>query len=260
MAIAVAAAAFTWSNGILEQLGLSHQQAQQHILGNLVGDFAKPDVPPEDTGGGSNEQSIDAQLKAFRIPVARLLPAVAGGDKRAAARGLCAYVKDYISSAAFSDTYQTRREAMKPTEEPHRLTGTDLASKKEELKTLETQYSQFKGTGQFPPAVLKQFEDGITQLRDFVTGQSDPTPNRTKWLKQYPENPSMAVKTRLREYLTLLATVDFDAQLTGSGKKQTFVNPAYETQSLKWKAIYRAGRDVNDEVRAFVTQWLNELP
>ena len=35
-----------------------------------------------------------------------------------------------------------------------------------------------------------------------------------------------------------------------------FVNPDYEKKSKKWKAIYRAGKEVNDAVTAFVKDWL----
>jgi hypothetical protein len=66
----------------------------------------------------------------------------------------------------------------------------------------------------------------------------------------------LAVKTRLNEYLELHATVDFNARLTGTGSNQKFVNPAYEKKSLKWKAIYRAGKDVNDVAAAFAKDWL----
>ncbi len=257
---AIIALAGTLADGIIERLGLQHAAVQQHILGNLAGDFATPGVTPEDTGGSPDGQSIDAQSKAFRIPSAKSWPAIASGDRRTAARELCAYLKDYVGSAAFDEAYRARRAAMQPTEEPPRLSVADLASKKAELKTLESHYGQLKGTGQLPATALKQFEDGIAHLRAFVAEQSDPTPNRTKWLEHYPENPLSAVKIRLQEYIALSATVDFDAKLTGAGKKQQFVDPAYEKQTLKWKAVYRAGREVNEEVRDFATQWLNELP
>lgn len=79
-------------------------------------------------------------------------------------------------------------------------------------------------------------------------------------MKIYPEDPAIIVKTRLNEYLQLLATVDFDAQLTGTTKNnRKFVKPAYENQSLKWKAIYRAGKDVNEVASAFAKEWLKEI-
>ena len=75
----------------------------------------------------------------------------------------------------------------------------------------------------------------------------------------YPEDPSVAVKARLNEYLHILATVDFSAKLAGTNKRNMkFVNPEYEQKSLKWKAIYRAGKDVNDVASSFAREWLKE--
>ncbi|MCH5717736.1 hypothetical protein [Niabella hibiscisoli] len=72
----------------------------------------------------------------------------------------------------------------------------------------------------------------------------------------YPADPAVMVKKRLQEYLALVATVDFKAEITGSGSSRTFVNPAYEAKPVKWKVIYRAGKEVNDVVTGFVKQWL----
>ena len=83
-----------------------------------------------------------------------------------------------------------------------------------------------------------------------------PFPNKEIWEKTYPADPALLIKKRLQEYLTLAATVDFKATLTGSGKKQVFTNSAYEKKSLKWKAIYRVGKEVNDVVTAFVKEWM----
>ncbi len=56
----------------------------------------------------------------------------------------------------------------------------------------------------------------------------------------------------------MLATVDFNAQLNVAERKRRFVNAAYEAKPLKWKAIYRAGKKVNEVASAFVKDWLKE--
>ncbi|MHB1196618.1 MAG: hypothetical protein ACYC0A_07235 [Lutibacter sp.] len=89
-----------------------------------------------------------------------------------------------------------------------------------------------------------------------IAASKKPFPNKEFWEKIYPADPAVMVKERLQEYLKLVATVDFNAQLTGSGKMKKFVNPAYEKKSLKWKAIFRAGKEVNDVVTAFVKEWM----
>lgn len=83
-----------------------------------------------------------------------------------------------------------------------------------------------------------------------------PFPGKDAWIKLYPQDPVVMIKTRLQEYLQISSTVDFSAKLTGTGKKQTFVNPVYEKKILKWKDIYRAGKEVNEVITIFVKDWL----
>lgn len=86
----------------------------------------------------------------------------------------------------------------------------------------------------------------------------DPTPKKTKWENQYPADPSQAVTIRLNEYLKMLGTVDFNAQLAlpDKYKKKLFVNKDYEKKSAEWKAVYRAGKEVNEAISAGVKEWL----
>jgi hypothetical protein len=102
----------------------------------------------------------------------------------------------------------------------------------------------------------KQLDENEKRITALTEAAKKPFPGKEGWEKMYPADPAVVVKKRLQEYIQLVATVDFTAKLSGSGKKQTFVNPAYEKKSLKWKAIYRAGKEVNDAVTAFVKDWL----
>jgi hypothetical protein len=67
------------------------------------------------------------------------------------------------------------------------------------------------------------------------------------------------VRERLRAFLTLSATVDFDAKLKQSGSTWYFVNPAYEQQTEQWKFLYRIGKEPVMAARAFAADWLREL-
>jgi hypothetical protein len=106
--------------------------------------------------------------------------------------------------------------------------------------------------------MIKKVEAGIADQKKMIASSGDPTPNKTKWQKLYPENPEVAIRARLEEYLKLANTIDFNAALTVAGKKKPFSNPAYEKKDLKWKAIYRAGKDVNAVTTAFVKEWLQQ--
>ncbi len=249
----IAILAFKTADDIIEKLGLSAQTAQQHILGNIVGDFRHEPIDVSVTeDDGNDSPSADAQRKQFRIPVADQLPQAASGDKAALAKALCMYVKSYVNSPEFRAAYQQAREAAKPSSEPMQI---DITALKASLKELETSLTTMKAH-KMPATMIQQMEKGIAQQKQLIAQNSDPTPNKTRWLQQYPEDPSMAVKRRLEEYLKLAATVDFNAATTGKYRK--FTNPVYEAKSLKWKAIYRAGKEVNAVTAAFVKQWLQE--
>ena len=80
-----------------------------------------------------------------------------------------------------------------------------------------------------------------------------------RWEKEYPADFNLKIKERLQQFLTLSATVDFDAELKQVGGKKKFVNPTYEGKSYDWKQIYRAGKDVIEPARGFAEKWLLEL-
>ncbi len=67
------------------------------------------------------------------------------------------------------------------------------------------------------------------------------------------------LRERLRAFLTLSATVDFDAKLQKSGSKWYFANPAYEQQTEQWKFLYRIGKEPVAAARTFAADWLKEL-
>lgn len=249
--------AFTLNDSIIKQLGISHQSARQHILNNIIGDFRHEpvDISIAEDGGGPG--SLGEQLKAFRVPRINQLAAIIQNDKAGAAKELCNYVKQYVNSEEFISAYTKARESAKPTNEPYRMDAAGIAGLKKSLKEMEDGLAKMKAA-KMPASAVQQMEDGIAAQKKMIAAQNDPTPNKTKWNKMYPANPADAVKTRLQEYLAIAATVDFTAVTTGSGKNKVFVNPAYEKKSLQWKAVYRAGKEVNTVVTAFINQWLKE--
>ncbi len=102
------------------------------------------------------------------------------------------------------------------------------------------------------------------------------------WAKAYTESPEFAtqyaatrrprqqapavdarpaIATRLREFLTLSATVDFGAKLVPcrNSQRSCFADPAYEGKPGDWKKLYRAGKEPVDAARAFATKWLADI-
>jgi hypothetical protein len=199
-------------------------------------------------GGPAN--SIYAQLQSFRLPTVKL--AAIANDKAAAAKELCEYVKKYINSKEFSVEYAKLRESAMPLTDR----GMSLADLKRNSEVFRTNIKNYPNDTKYVAEQQKQLDENEKKIATLLDAAKKPFPGKELWEKLYPADPSVVVKKRLQEYLQLVATVDFNAKLTGSGKRQTFVNPVYEKKSLKWKAIFRAGKEVNDVVTAFVKEWL----
>ena len=235
---------------------MEHRNAQFYILGNMLGNFRSGEME-EDYGTEDSESSYQ-QAESFKLPYARLLPAVIAGDKAGAAREVCLYVKQYVNSQDFTDEYNKRRDAAKPTSEPWRPDEETIKEMGKSLKEQELQLAQYKKNKQLPAGTLDAMEKGIADQKKQQAIWEDPHPNQTRWEKMYPADPTEIVKKKLQEYLALAATVDFNAQLTEPDKykRKKFVNPVFEKQTLKWKACFRAGKDVNEIVTAFVKDWL----
>lgn len=253
-ATAIACFAFVKYTGIVDNLGMNESDTKEHILKNIVGRQSEEPIEAEETFD-SKDKAYE-ELKTFKIPYARLLPQIINGDKAAAAKEMCNYVKEYVNSQEFIDDYNNLREQTKPVSEPQQMDEATLKSLKAQLKEAEKSLAMMKGNKYIPASTLKQYEKSVADLKKQIPEKTDPTPNKTKWLKLYPENPANAVKKSLEEYLKIASSVNFKAETTGTGKRKKFVLAEYEAKSLKWKAIYRAGKDVNDVTVAFIKEWL----
>lgn len=238
------------TDDIITRLGMQAQNAQWHIMRNMIGRF---DTGPMDQGvedGAPN--SVYMQLQAFRVPGARLLESIITGDKAGAAKELCEYVKKYVNSEEFAAEYNKLREDAIPLTDQ----GMSLASLKRNSEVFKLNIKNYPNDTKYVAEQQQKLDENEKRVTALMNAAKKPFPGKEAWEKMYPADPAKVVKKRLQEYIQLVATVDFTAKLTGTGKKQTFVNPAYEKKSLKWKAIYRAGKEVNDVVTTFVKEWL----
>lgn len=240
--------AFIIADDIITRLGMQQQNAQWHIIRNFIGRF---DTGPMEQGmedGPAN--SVYKQLQSFRIPTAKLLPSIISGDKAGAARELCEYVKTYLNSKEFTEEYiKLREDAMPLTDN-----GMSLANLKRNSEVFRINIKNYPNDTKYVAEQQKQLDENEKKIVALQEAAKKPFQGKDAWLKLYPQDPAVMIKARLQEYLQVVATVDFNAKLTGTGKKQSFVNPVYEKKSLKWKAIYRAGKEVNDAVTVFVKE------
>lgn len=249
-AIAIAFSAFKIADDIITRLGMQQQNAQWYIIRNLVGRFDSGPMEQGMEDGPAN--SVYKQLQSFRIPTAKLLPSIINGDKAGAAKELCEYVKKYVNSIEFATEYAKLREAAMPLTDR----GMSLGDLKRNSEVFRLNIKNYPNDTKYVAEQQKQLEENEKKIAAMMEMANKPFPGKDAWLKLYPADPAVIIKARLQEYLQIAATVDFTAKLTGTGKRQTFVNPAYEKKTLKWKAIYRAGKEVNDILIAFAKHWL----
>lgn len=80
-----------------------------------------------------------------------------------------------------------------------------------------------------------------------------------KWQTRFPEDSRQMIKNRLKQFIDIAATVDFNAQLKDAYGLKKFVNPAHERKSAEWKQMFRAGKDVTETAKKFAEKWLAEL-
>lgn len=243
--------AFAIADNIIARLGMQQSEAHRFIFGNMMGDFYS-------FSNGDDRPASHGHV--FEIPILKSLPVIIKGDKVGAAKELCTYVKMYCNSEDFMKEYTRYRNGFKPSDNPapdenvKRANENLIKMNKEQIAMYEKYLADARKAKD--ASSINLYEKTINDMKKTVAQLEDTNPERTAWEKKYPVNPSAFVKTRLEEYLSLVATVDFSAQLTPKGNRMIFVNPEYERKSKKWKAIFRAGKEVNQEVTAFVKEWL----
>lgn len=228
---------------IIAKLGMDQKGAQHYILANF-------------TGGYGSE--LDVPEHFIALPRIKTLSAIASGDKVGAAKELCEYIRQYCNSEEFAADYAKKRANSKPTYEPERVDEEMLKNGKESLKEMEQQLAEYKNSPNANKEVVQGYEKGVESMRAMVAEWEDPTPNLTKWKRNYPEDPAILVKRKLEQYLALAASVDFNAKLTEPDRynMKKFAKAEYESKPEEWKACYRAGKEVNNAVAAFVKNWL----
>jgi hypothetical protein len=107
---------------------------------------------------------------------------------------------------------------------------------------------------------MKQVKESALKIYtdEYKTQMEEYNNNFANW--KAIQNPSILIKKRLKDFLELSASVDFNAQLKNEqyGKKQ-FVNEDYQQKDDNWKRCFRAGKPAVDASRAIAQDWLKEL-
>ncbi|MBP6590568.1 MAG: hypothetical protein KA229_10710 [Chitinophagaceae bacterium] len=241
---------------IWQQLGLSQQQGTEQIRYSFASGYSN-------FYGARNARNI------------------ALGNRAAVAKNLFQYTRTYISSAEFKSFYAKERMAARPTEPTPAKSKEDIRKEliadtekniRDAEKAMATMGADLK------KALLPSVEQAKKQVEDykkpdnkiieihyqgelsrFKSDQEEYEKKMLYWQNNYPEDIRVLIKNRLEKYLTLAATVDFEAELVLKNGKKKFVNPAYESKHSDWKTIFRAGKEVYQIVKPLAEDWLSKL-
>lgn len=206
---------------------------------------------------------------------------IAAGDRVAVVKELAAYAKQYVNSEAFKKEYTSHRLSLKP--QPPQPAKTAEQFRKEYKDALMESLKAMEGFQKSGNADLKKAADkAMPDLQKQIKDADDPNnkmaktqgeydkmrfdqetkryeENMQKWATETPENPKQLIKSRLQQFLSTTADVDFNAELREKSGKKFFVNPDYERKSTEWKQAFRAGKDAVGAARTFAEQWVKEL-
>ena len=256
--IAATLSSFTIYNtgeDLFKQLGIGKTEADQKIQSSILGGYL-------DQYGVKNAKNI------------------AVGNRAAVTKDLLAYTKKQVSSPAFTKGYQEMRENMKPKfnslQTPEQMQAETVAAYRKSLADLEA--GQKKADASMKAMYDKMVEDAKKQLKDAEdpnnksitsyrknyaeTVKSMEAGNKHQlelWEAKYPANQMLFVKMRLQQFLEETKDIDFNAKTVEKNGKRYFEDRAYESKGNRWKMGYRAGKEVIETARQFVTEWEKEI-
>ena len=197
-------------------------------------------------------------------------------EKRAAiVRGLAAFVKAYTRTDDFRKQYAQYREDNAP-QKPDVSSASDAtqgikdaikeaqdnlknASSAEERAAIQESISAMQAQLQTlnSPQMKATMEAGSKQAE--AENAARYAEELKEYAAMYPKEPNVLIARRLREFLDMSATVDFNAKVAKSFGFMRFTDPTYESKPKEWKLCYRAGKEAVDAARAVATEWLKEL-
>jgi len=240
----------------LKQLGISKTDADKKITNSILGGYL-------DAYGAKNATHIIV------------------GNRTAVTKELLAYTKQYVQTEAFKKEYAVLKENNKPVENkvqtPEEMRNSTIDIYKKSIA--ETEANLKKADATLKPIFenvlieskkqLKEAEDPnnknfINYKKNYEqlvkSNQQTSAQRLQEWEKTYPSNHMLFVKQRLVQFLDETKDIDFDAELILKNGKKIFINPVYErNKGSHWKMAFRAGKEVIEPARTFVTEWLKEI-
>ena len=205
---------------------------------------------------------------------------IAMGNRAAVVNDLLVYTYQFTHSDAFKKDYNKLKQDNKPklmeVTSPEDMRRQMIDSYKKSITQLETAVS--KATGSTKTIFEKALADSREQLKEaedpnnamivnyaesykqlVASSEKSYQEQIAEWEVKYPSNEMLFVKQRLNQFLEETRDIDYNAELVVKNSKKVFANPVYEHRSKNWKMAYRAGREVTEPARVYVTRWIQEI-
>jgi len=240
---------------VLTQLGIPAEMAKEAVGIVLNNGIFNPGLP----------------ARAFKL----MSPEMRG---TAAAAGI-AWLRTYTSSEEFKQTYAKLRDRRRPATPAFDGTPEDELRKQADEQKQQAEESK-KAIANLPPEQRAQLEEALAQAQALAAQQDTPEMRKARleaiktsraerakdyeqqlaiWKDEYPENPSVGIAKRLREFLQTCGDVDFAAKTTMKNGKMVFDREEYQSKSSQWKMCYRAGPEATGAALTAVRVWLKDL-
>ncbi|HEV7351200.1 hypothetical protein [Telluribacter sp.] len=126
-------------------------------------------------------------------------------------------------------------------------------TKPEEFKT---RYLAFM-KGSMARQLAHGMEDEEERLAKAKAQAEEQRANKAKY--QAEKNPNAVLRKKLREFIALAESVDFDAKTEKQGYRVEFDRDDYRAKPREWKQLYRIGREPVMAARDLASTWLKEL-
>ncbi|GAB3178077.1 hypothetical protein [Telluribacter humicola] len=110
-------------------------------------------------------------------------------------------------------------------------------------------------------SMARQLEQGMQNEEEQLAKAKEQAEEQKANQAEYQarKDPNGLLKKRLREFITLAESVDFNAQIEKQGYRVEFVKDDYRNQSREWKQLYRIGREPVIAARDLARAWLKDL-
>jgi hypothetical protein len=248
---------------IFKDLGISQSEADEWIVDNFQ--------------SGSLFFSPTTQMRAL-----------ASTKKVEIVKALGDHIRVQVESPSFAEKYRQKRESEKPTSgvpdwfNVEEKLQTYIENLEYDVNGIEQELKKASGNSKTQlEAALKEAKTAIKVLKDkndpnykkyFEKFLDDEVPEEDRkmakeqiqsdlsyWNEEFPPTIKELIKKRLKEFLDLTATIDFNAKLEKRGNRFYFVDPNLEAKDENWKRLFRAGKETIQPARVYAQQWLASI-